>query len=283
MATYNKQPISKTDVGPLFVQPVQAESVAFRTSTTVETDGYDFRLPVVTADPSAAFVAEGAEIPISDPTLSEFTVIPRKLAGLTVISSELANDSSPAAAQVVGEGLARDAAKKVDAAWFGNAAAPSPAGLGGLAGVATVSAGSISGATVWVNLDSVLEAISKAEEVGATVDVLAMSPATLLRLSKIKTAPSGSNAPLLNIGGDVSKPGARSIFGVPVYVTPAIAADVVYAYDSSRVFTVLRSDAEVTVDSSVYFTSDRVAVRATLRVGFGYPHAASVVRVAPVA
>ncbi len=33
MATYNKQPISKTDVGPLFVQPVQAGSVAFRTST----------------------------------------------------------------------------------------------------------------------------------------------------------------------------------------------------------------------------------------------------------
>ncbi len=61
MATYNKQPISKTDVGPLFVQPVQAGSVALRTSTTVTTDGYEFRLPLVTADPSAAFVAEGEE------------------------------------------------------------------------------------------------------------------------------------------------------------------------------------------------------------------------------
>ncbi len=29
MATYNKQPISKIEVGPLFVQPVQAGSVAF--------------------------------------------------------------------------------------------------------------------------------------------------------------------------------------------------------------------------------------------------------------
>ncbi len=282
MATYNKQPMSRTDVGPLFVQPVQAESVAFRTSTIVETEGYDFRLPVVTADPSAAFVAEGAEIPISDPTLSELTVIPRKLAGLTIISFELANDSSPAAAQVVGDGLARDAARTVDAAWFGAAVAPSPTGLNGLAGVQAVSAGSIAGGTVWANFDPLAEAISKAEEVGATVDVFVMSPATALRLAKVKTAPSGSNMPLL-LSGDVTQPGERRIFGVPVYVSPAIDADVVWAYDSSRVFTVLRQDAEITVDSSVYFTSDRVAVRATLRVGFAFPHAASVVKVAPVA
>jgi hypothetical protein len=43
-------------------------------------------------------VAEGAEITPSDPKLPELTVTPAKVAGLTIISRELADDSSPAAA-----------------------------------------------------------------------------------------------------------------------------------------------------------------------------------------
>jgi hypothetical protein len=51
MALYNVQSISRHDVRPLLVQPVEAASVAFLTSTTVRTAGYDFRVPLVTADP----------------------------------------------------------------------------------------------------------------------------------------------------------------------------------------------------------------------------------------
>jgi hypothetical protein len=35
----------------------------------------------------------------------------------------------------------------------------------------------------------------------------------------------------------------------------------------------------VAVDSSAFFTSDRGAVRVTMRVGFAFPHEAAVVRV----
>jgi hypothetical protein len=48
---------------------------------------------------------------------------------------------------------------------------------------------------------------------------------------------------------------------------------------AGRVTTVVRRDAEVQADRSVFFTSDRVAVRATCRVGFGFPHTAALVRV----
>jgi hypothetical protein len=51
MALYNVQSISRHDVRPLLVQPVEATSVAFLTNTTVRTAGYDFRVPLVTADP----------------------------------------------------------------------------------------------------------------------------------------------------------------------------------------------------------------------------------------
>src|SRR5688500_10482682 len=50
---------------------------------------------------------------------------------------------------------------------------------------------------------------------------------------------------------------------------------------AERVVTAVRRDADVTADRSVFFTSDRVAVRATCRIGFGFPHAAALVRIRP--
>ncbi len=280
MPLYNEQPISREDVGPLFVQPVERASVAMQTSTTVMTDGSTFRVPLVTADPTAAFVAEGAEIPVSDPTLSEIVVTPRKVAGLTIVSRELAQDSSPAAATVVGDGLARDVARKIDAAWFGAQAAPAPSGLGALTGFQAVSAGSTASGTVYANLDPFAEAISKAEQVGATLTAFVTDPATALTLAKLRTS-SGSNEMLL--GRDATEVGQRRILGVDLVVSPDVTPGVVWGYDSSRVWTVLRSDVTLDVDRSAFFTSDRVAIRATARIGFAFAHPQSVVRIAATA
>ena len=51
-------------------------------------------MPLVTADLTAA-VAEGADSPLSDPTLSEITVVPRKVAGLTVVFREAGERLEP--------------------------------------------------------------------------------------------------------------------------------------------------------------------------------------------
>ena len=84
----------------------------------MQTASHDFRVPVVTADPTAAWTLEGAEITATDPTITEVVATPKKLAGLTVVSNELASDSSPAALQVVGDGLVRDLRRRIDAAYF---------------------------------------------------------------------------------------------------------------------------------------------------------------------
>jgi hypothetical protein len=47
----------------------------------------------------------------------------------------------------------------------------------------------------------------------------------------------------------------------------------------SKVFVVLRKDADLVVDPSRYFESDRLGIRSTLRVGFGYPHEAAIIRI----
>ncbi len=52
-----------------------------------------------------------------------------------------------------------------------------------------------------------------------------------------------------------------------------------WALDGSRAYVVVRPDAQVSVDASPFFTSDRTAVRAVMRVGLGWPHPAAVVRI----
>ena len=112
---------------------------------------------MVLTDPQASFVAEAAEIPVTVGTLTEIDVVPKKLAALSVISSELAQDSSPAALQVVGDGIVRDVKRQLDASFFGNTTANGPSGLGSLTTAVATNAGS------WANLDSFEAANANAE------------------------------------------------------------------------------------------------------------------------
>ena len=214
----------------------------------------------------------GAEISVTDATLDEITVTPKKLAGLVVVSNELASDSSPAALGVVGDGLVRDLRRKIDSAYFGNTVTNGPSGLGSLTTSTATNGGS------WATLDSFEAAKSAAETLHTSISSLVAAPATALALSTIKEySTAGTNKPLLS--ADPTQPTSRTISGVPLYVSPAVAADVVWAIPQAHSLFVLRQDASVVTDSSVYFTSDRVAVRATLRVSFGFTYPIAIVKV----
>jgi HK97 family phage major capsid protein len=125
-------------------------------------------------------------------------------------------------------------------------------------------------------LDFAAVAISKAE---TTVTAFVTSPATALALATVKTA-DDSNQPVL--GTDATSATGRMILGVPLYVSQYVAANTLGAVDSSRVWLVVRDDATVEADRSVFFTSDRVAVKATMRAGFGFVHPQAVVKVTTV-
>jgi HK97 family phage major capsid protein len=257
----------------LIVRPVEAASLAVTVSTVVRTAAHKLRVPIVTDDPTAAWTAEGAPITESNPTLGEEVIAFSKVAGLTVVSRELANDSSPAAAQIVGDGLARDIARQIDAAYFANTTANAPDGLESLTTSQVTTA-----AASWT-LDTFTEAIFKAEAEGVTPDAFCFNPADAETLSKLKTA-TGSNVPLLQ--PDPTRPGRRQIAGIPMRVSTAVAAGVAWAIPTSRVIVAIRDDVTLDVDTSAYFKTDQVAVRATMRVGFGYPHPLAIVRIGAV-
>ena len=261
-------------VGPLIVRPMTADSVAIQVSTlikTAETNG--FRVPIVAADPTAAWTAESAPITASDPTLTEVSTPYFKLAGLTVISNELANDSDPAALEVVGQGLARDIARKADAAFFGTKGSSpvTPAGLGDLTGVNAVA-----GPAAWADVDPFLEAIYAAEGVGATVGAFVANPADALALAQLKES-AGSNRTLLT--PDATQPARRLLAGIPLLTSPGVAAGTVWGIPADRALVAVRQDAELTVSPDAYFSSDQTAVRAILRIAFAFPHAAAIQKI----
>jgi HK97 family phage major capsid protein len=263
------------EVGTLVVQPVARESVAFQIATVVTTASGEFRIPVIESDASAAWTAEGQDITPSDAGVDEINVVAKKLAALSIISNELANDSSPDAQTVVGESIARDLARKIDAAFFGDVVSNGPSGLEHLTNYQFVDTDSVP----LTNVDAFSEAISKAENVGATVTSFVANATTVLALSKLKKM-TGSNEPLLQ--PDPTQPTRRQILGVPLFSVPTtvVPNGVVWAIDRSRVYVVLRQGAELTVDASRYFESDRLGIRATLRLSFGFPHEQAIVRIA---
>lgn len=264
--------LTPEQVGTLVVQPLTQMSVAGQVSTTVTTGSKNFRIPQLTGDPTASWVAEGAEIPTSDATLDELDVTPDKLAALVPISHELAVDSTPAAADVIGQRLVVDLQRKMDAAYFGTTVTNGPDGLGSLAGVSTVTAGAS-----WSNLDPFSDAQFAVEEHNGTVSAWVANPADAAILAKLKQGTASGNVPLL--GADPTQPGRRQILGPPLLTSPYVTAGTVWGIDRRYAYIVLREDATVFTDTSVFLSSDRVAVFARLRIGFAWPNPGAIVKV----
>jgi len=274
--------LTPDQVQDLVIKPLLSSAVSTQVATIVQTGSQSTRFPIINADPSTSWVAEGAEIPVSDPDIDELVITPPALKGLTVVSNELVADSDPSALNVVGDGLVRDLRVKLDACFFGGVGAGvAPDGIDSLAGVQTTTrAFSESG-----NLDVFAEAISLAEQVGVLpVDPVTGlpgmgfvgNPADVLAVSTTKVS-EDSAQPLL--GPDATKATSRSVLGVPLFSSPAVSVGDMWLVPRSKVFIVLRTNPEVIADGSAYFSSDRTAVRAVLRVSPAFPHEAAIIRV----
>jgi HK97 family phage major capsid protein len=269
----NISAITPDQIESLIVQPVTKASVAMQVATVINTGATDTRIPRVMSDPTAAWVAENAEIGASDPTVDDIVITPAKLAGLTVLSNESVADSNPAAASIVGDGLTRDIAKKIDIAFFGakGGDAVRPAGLEDLVGFNLVDPG-----TAWADLDPFAEAIADAEGLGLAVNAFVANPADALILAQLKESGT-SNRPLL--GADPTSATRRLLQGVPLLVSSAVTVGTVWGLPTLRAVVVRRNDVDLQIDKSAYFTSDRTAIRAIMRVGFGFPHAAAIQKI----
>jgi HK97 family phage major capsid protein len=195
--------LTPEQVEALVVQPLIRQSVAMQVSTVIQTSSHETRFPIVQTDPTTAWTPEGQEINVSDADLEELVAVPKKLAGLTVVSNELVSDSDPSALEIVGQGLVRDLQTRLDAAYFTGFTANGPSGL------ESISFGFVNTGTTFTNLDAFADAMSQAETVGAQITSWVAPPHTLVDLQKIKVATS-YNQPLLGTDRQAQLPGRSS-------------------------------------------------------------------------
>ena len=207
--------------------------------------------------------------------MTELDVTPTKLAALIVIiSRELADDSTPS--RGAGDRRWNPAKSAADArqALFCATTPNGPGGLPGVSGISTVSAGA-----AYANLDAFSDALYTSANNNGEITTWVTNPATAMALSKLK-AGSALNSPFLQ--PDPTQPGKRQISGVPLLTSPAVpvANNQVWGIPRGFSYFVIRTGAEILADRSVFFTSDRIALRATMRVGFGFPHPRGIVKIA---
>lgn len=267
--TDNKIVLAPDTVQSLLVQPVTTGSVASQVANVITTPSHTTRFPRLTADPTAAWTAEGEEIVPSDPTVDEVLVIPSKVAGLVVTTTEMTNDATTEAINEIGNGLVRQITNSIDAAFFGNESAPAPAGLG------SITPTELTVATL-DNLDWAEEARAKSAGLGATITTFVAHPDDALTLAKLKESTSSARGLLQP---DPTAPTNRTVAGVPLLTSNHVTKGQIWGIPANAANLVIRDTAEVVADNSVFFTSDRVAIRATMRVGFGFVFEESIVRI----
>lgn len=258
--------LAPEQVASLLLRPLQEQSIAAQVSTVDQLQGFEqstIRYPLWVGDPAVSWVPEGEEIPQGAPELDEIEVDPSKVAGLFIASNELMNDASQQAINEVGRGLVRQVAHSVDAAYFSALPAPAPQGLESITPTTVAATAG--------NLDWAQEALSL-----APVTSFVAHPADALTIATLKES-SDSNRGLLQ--SDPTQPAVRTVAGVPLLTSPHVTRGTLWGITREASRFVLREDASVVADTSAFFTSDRTALRATMRVGFGFTMPDQIVKV----
>lgn len=263
-------------LGDLILAAAARASIALRVSNVATTPTKEFRVPILSGLPTSSFVQEGAELNANDMVVEELQIVPPKVGHVAPLSRELVRDSfrpEGGAPEIVADAQGVDIAKRIDLAFFGGNNPVANDGLLALDGVSEVDAGEVG------NLDAFAEAQSLSEDVGGVITSFVASPANVLAISQLKRG-TGSNEPLLQAGiSDPTSPVTRQILGSQLLVSPAVSDDVIWGISQPHSLVVVREDIETEVSTDVYFTSDRVAVKTTMRVGWGFPHPASLVKI----
>lgn len=110
-----------TEVSDEIIQKLQEDSAVMQLANKIEITGLGKTIPVITGDPSAEWVDETDEKPVSRPGLSTKTMQPYTLAVIVPFSNQF-RDNVPALYRAVVERLPKALAQKFDSTVFHGAA-----------------------------------------------------------------------------------------------------------------------------------------------------------------
>lgn len=228
---------------------------------TVEGDAVAVRVPFV-IDDDAAIVAEGAEIPESEPDLSEVVITTAKVAKLVRLSRE--QFRQPSAAALLSQAAGRAIINKADDVLL-NQLAPVAPEITPPAGI--LAQGITAAGPVADNLDVLVDAVAAIEAAGGAPSHFLLSPTAWASLRKFKSA-TGSALTILGAGAEGAAP---VLLGIPVLVNKAVPTGSGLIVDRRDIVSAV-GDVMVTQSDQAYFTHDSMALRITFRFGAAVIH-----------
>ncbi len=267
--------LQQTQIHSLLVQPLEAASVFLASGPKIIDTHGPIRIPRIATGLTVGAVAEGGTIPESSVGMDEVTMLPSTLKSFKVISrvtAEVLRSSAVALDSILKQRLTTDTAAALDTALFtGTGSSNTITGLLAQSGVAT-------GTLDADDPDTLLDGIGVARANEVTPNRWFLSPADYLAIRKCKDL-EGRYV----LQPDITQDGREVLFGVPVTVTSRIPTGRAILADMNLVAVARDMAPSITVDSSVYFTSDEVALRVVCRYDLALlqPKAVTVLSVAP--
>ncbi len=257
--------LQPAEINDLVVEPVVKDSVAAQVATVItNAQGSKLRIPKIADENTVKnlFTAELAEIELLNPTVSQLELEWRKIAALTILSSEVVQDSELAILDAAGRSLTRELVRKLDTAAFGNAA---PAN--GFAGIQASHAQfhAIADAD-GTNADFAIDAGAAIGNADGVPQVILTTPSVLAALQKAKVS-VGSEQPLF--GTSAAAAVGQTINGLPVVTSSHVKANTLYVIDPAGLVLAVRKDVALDTDSSAAFSVDGTMVRIITRMAFG--------------
>ncbi|MBW3081770.1 phage major capsid protein [Bifidobacterium saguinibicoloris] len=269
---------SRTTLPPTDVTPdaLVLNDLVATVAATPQGDATYIRVPFVPADPAAAIVKEGEEIPTGDTSRAEIRIYTQKIAIVQKVSREaygqqLTGDNATAnASDLFTDSLKRAVTAKADGMFVNAPEDKNDVYAPGLANDTTPAI--IDGGNIIDNLDPLIDAIATIADNGATPACILTSNSGWARLQRMKY---GDGRPVIN--PDAQAEALPQLAGLPVVRNGAVPANKLFVIDPSNII-VGYSDVAVDVDTSAYFTSDCIAIRVTARLGWGIAYRGRIAR-----
>lgn len=194
-----------TSVSSMILQKTQEDSAIMKLATKINLPGNGLTIPVITSDPTAAWVDETDEKPVSNPGLSTKTMRGYKLAVIEPFSNQFKRDYAALFDALVAR-LPRILAEKFDNTVFGGSAAPG-SDFDTLAGITAQSlASDVYGGLVAADTDIALH--------GGQLNGYAISPQ--MRGVLLQALDKNDRPLFIN---NVSEGAIPRILGQPTYIT----------------------------------------------------------------
>ncbi|WP_195210255.1 phage major capsid protein [Actinomarinicola tropica] len=234
----------------------------------VPMDSDKLRFPRID-ESDADTAAENSTLTATDPDLDSVTLTAKKYFVYTELSTELEEDFSADALDVIGQNMLDGLARKVDADMLGGTGAGGVVGIRNWPGINTTSVAAVP--TSFAKLKEVEYELDAANaDLGSAAWV--MHPRSWYTLGLIKTGISGDETTLLNPNPQTA---ARSLLGYSVRTSSQItltegagAGSWVGLVDGSQLVIGVRRAPRVEISRDVAFDRDVIALRATCRYGF---------------